>query len=219
MSPLIPTFPPAPPKAAPWVFVALDATRTRTDLLRSELSFLFTGTSPNLGIDLTDLIALPSNEELLEEVKDRAGLTWEQVGRLLGVSRRSVHKWLRGETMASSNEERLHRLKELVVAAEAGNGFSTRNRLLDRTNGLSAFELFRSGRMEDALNVVAGHSTVADPFAVLRVPARQISQAARAARRGPKLADTLNTDPSQEGTPTAYLNPDEAVIPANSDGD
>jgi transcriptional regulator with XRE-family HTH domain len=223
VSPLIPAAPAAPPKVPPLALIVLDATKTKSErhdfLTRPELSFLFEGTFSGVGLDIGDFIALPSQQELLEGVRDRAGLTWEQVSRLLGVSRRSVHKWLRGEKMASSNEERLHQLNELVAMADAGNGFSTRSRLLDSTNGLSAFDLFRSGRTAEAIDVAAGVLTIADPFASLRVPPREISPTARAARRGPKLGEILNVDPSQEGVPSPSLSDDDAVIRANSDGD
>jgi hypothetical protein len=46
---------------------------------------------------------LKSDSEELVWVKEVSGLTWEQLGKVLGVSRRSVHLWANGGRMNESN--------------------------------------------------------------------------------------------------------------------
>lgn len=55
-----------------------------------------------------------SVEELVRIVHSESGLTWEQLGRLMGVSRRSVHLWANGGRMSAGNEERLRNFAALV---------------------------------------------------------------------------------------------------------
>lgn len=45
--------------------------------------------------------------EAVRRVHDRSGLSWEQVARLFGVSRRSVHNWATGGVMNAENAARL----------------------------------------------------------------------------------------------------------------
>lgn len=50
----------------------------------------------------------------VRQLKDAADLTWDQIRRLFGVSRRAVHMWASGARMNSRNEERLTELLEIV---------------------------------------------------------------------------------------------------------
>lgn len=43
----------------------------------------------------------------IAELKDITGLTWDQVSRMFGVDRRSVHYWAQGATMNAANTENL----------------------------------------------------------------------------------------------------------------
>jgi transcriptional regulator with XRE-family HTH domain len=45
---------------------------------------------------------------------EASGLTWEQLGRAFGVSRRAVHMWANGARMNSANAESLYELVALV---------------------------------------------------------------------------------------------------------
>jgi DNA-binding transcriptional regulator YiaG len=57
--------------------------------------------------------APPPNAESSRRISDirlRTGLTWDQMARLFGVSRRTVHLWASGAAMSSAHEEHLHRL-------------------------------------------------------------------------------------------------------------
>jgi transcriptional regulator with XRE-family HTH domain len=62
------------------------------------------------------------------ELRRLSGLTWEQLARLLDVSRRSLHFWASGHAMNASHEERLARV--LAVVRKVDRGSSSANRAL-----------------------------------------------------------------------------------------
>jgi len=66
----------------------------------------------------------PATSERVRRLKDGSGLTWDQIRRLFGVSRRAVHMWAGGARMNSRNLERLSDLEMFV----AGLGTTTDER-------------------------------------------------------------------------------------------
>lgn len=52
----------------------------------------------------------------VRQLKEDSALTWDQLRRLFGVSRRAVHMWAGGAQMNSRNEERLAYLEQIVSA-------------------------------------------------------------------------------------------------------
>lgn len=83
-----------------------------------------------------DLSALVAN------LKVESGLTADQLGRLMGVSRRSIHNWAAGTAIAPVHEERLRELEMLVFSLSAGSPEERRKILLDSSNGPSLFKQF-----------------------------------------------------------------------------
>ncbi len=86
-------------------------------------SFAQTMTSDTASRDLGELQSISRN--LVVELKERADITWEQLAKALGVSRRAVHHWASGGRMASANEESVMRLMQevdQVHAAETDDG-------------------------------------------------------------------------------------------------
>lgn len=67
-----------------------------------------------------------------------SGLTADQLGRLFGVTRRSVQNWVAGGQMASFHEERLSHLYTVVLNAGASPE-ERRKKLLSSANGKSLF--------------------------------------------------------------------------------
>lgn len=55
--------------------------------------------------------------ESVTYLHDQTGLTWEQLGKLFGVSRRAVHMWAAGKRMNARNVQLLGELLRLVRAA------------------------------------------------------------------------------------------------------
>lgn len=77
-------------------------------------------------------------------LKAESGLTADQLGRLLGVSRRSIHNWATGSAIASSHEERVRELDSFISSLPAYTPEERRSLLLDSSNGPSLFKQFAS---------------------------------------------------------------------------
>jgi transcriptional regulator with XRE-family HTH domain len=92
-------------------------------------------------------------------VHEVSGLTWEQLARLLGVSRRTLHSWASGARVASGNLERLSTVAAFIEPRIANSPEENRVWLVSpRGAGPSRFdELRRSWTkgniMEDGLGV------------------------------------------------------------------
>lgn len=61
---------------------------------------------------------------------DRSGLTWEELARLFGVSRRAVHSWAAGGRMNAHHSELLSKLTLVVESVDTGDPAHTRGRLM-----------------------------------------------------------------------------------------
>jgi len=88
-------------------------------------------------------------------VKDHSGLTWEQLGRIFGVSRRAVHMWANGGRLNESNARRLREFAAVVRGIETGQENPTpesvRARLLEVVQDrLSIVDALRQERSSGA---------------------------------------------------------------------
>lgn len=100
-----------------------------------------------------------ATREAVSELRRISGLTWEQLGQLFAVSRRSVHFWASGKPLNAENETRLLQVLDIVRTADRGDARSTRSALLDVHDGSSAFDLLVEERFDEArarLGVGAG---------------------------------------------------------------
>jgi len=61
----------------------------------------------------------PAAAARVRRLKEDSGLTWDQLRRLFGVSRRTVHMWAGGGRINARNEERLAHLENVVAARGA----------------------------------------------------------------------------------------------------
>ena len=115
--------------------------------------------------------------QAISELRRISGLTWEQLGELFEVTRRSVHFWASGRPLSAANEERLMRVLDVVIYADRGNARSTRRALLNPQGGLSPFDLLVAQRFDEARSALGRGSG-------RTAPARtELSSAAKAARR------------------------------------
>ncbi|KQY55660.1 hypothetical protein ASD11_14185 [Aeromicrobium sp. Root495] len=77
-------------------------------------------------------------------VKEQSGLTWDQLGKVFGVSRRAVHLWANGGRVNAANERALRNFAAAVAAAKGETPDATRAALLspgeDGRSILSAFQ-------------------------------------------------------------------------------
>jgi len=84
------------------------------------------------------------------EIRRLSGLTWEQLGELFGVSRRSVHFWASGKPLSAINEARLMRVLDIIREGYRGDARSTRVALFHVSEGVTPFELLCSERFAEA---------------------------------------------------------------------
>lgn len=74
--------------------------------------------------------AAPSNpQEMVRWLYEESGLTWDQLARILGVSRRSVHAWANGQRVSGRNLERLSHVSSTIRAIEADSAVARRHAL------------------------------------------------------------------------------------------
>ncbi len=82
-----------------------------------------------------------------------SGLTWEQLGRMFGVSRRAVHLWANGGRMNSANAELLAELATLVRGLSGGPDERRALLLASKVDGSSAIDRIRARHGSDARDV------------------------------------------------------------------
>lgn len=124
----------------------------------------------------------------IAELRRITGLTWDQLARLFGVSRRAIHFWAAGKMMNSTNEERLARI--LAVARGMDRGSVQVNRaaiVAVHADGSCIFELLAAGEYERAASV----GGVGESRRMVRPKPSAATLAARAPRAPEVLVDTL----------------------------
>jgi hypothetical protein len=99
-----------------------------------------------------------STAEAVLEIRRRSGLTWEELGDLFDVSRRSVHHWASGKTVSARHDQMIHRVLAVIRQLDQGGQAGTRSRLLavDGVTGVSALDLLKDGLFDEAMARVEG---------------------------------------------------------------
>jgi hypothetical protein len=92
-----------------------------------------------------------SDREEVAWIKEHSGLTWDQLGKVFGVSRRAVHMWANGGRLNESNARRLRAFSAIIRDVEAETLRPTpevvRARLLQiESDGLSIIDRLRRER-------------------------------------------------------------------------
>ncbi len=119
------------------------------------------------------------------ELRRLSGLTWNQLARMFGVSRRSLHFWASGKPMTPSNEEHLQRVLAVLRKMDRGVASANRTALLAvREGGIIPFDLLVSGDYERALSILG-------PGVERRIAPPKVAQEARAARVPPSPEDLV----------------------------
>ncbi len=95
---------------------------------------------------------LEDHAAALQELRALSGLSWEQLARLFGVSRRAAHLWATSKAMSPTNEEHLYRCLAVLQRADRGGGAFNRTALLraDET-GVPPFDQLVAGRYDLAV--------------------------------------------------------------------
>lgn len=127
----------------------------------------------------------PPSQSVVAELRSRTQLTWAQLARALGVQRRSLHFWARGERPSAANLERLMGILGMVRSIDRGDPSETTAMLLESQGDRpSAFALLCEGRDEEVLELLRGRfAGVTETRERPRRPPRLTAEE-RARRRG-----------------------------------
>ncbi len=90
----------------------------------------------------------------ISEFRRLAGLTWEQLARVFGVARRSLHFWASGKPINATNEEHLRRLLAVLRQADRGTAQGNREMLLHDHHGVIPLDLLTAGRYDEFIQWV-----------------------------------------------------------------
>ena len=118
-----------------------------------------------------------TTRQAISELRRISGLTWEQLGELFDVSRRSVHFWASGKSLNAGNEQRLMQVLDVVRAADRGDARSTRAALFEVQDGTTPFAMLTEERFEEARAVLGAGAPRTRPALA------KLSAAATAARK------------------------------------
>lgn len=92
-----------------------------------------------------------SDKDVVTWVKEHSGLTWEQLAKAFGVSRRAVHLWASGGHMNAQNAEVLRDLEATIRATGEQDPARVRAALTTKqSNGFSPLEQLRLQATSDA---------------------------------------------------------------------
>jgi len=95
-----------------------------------------------------------ASSEAISELRRLSGLTWTQLAKVFGVSRRSLHFWASGEKLNAPNEERLRRILALVRRADRGTARTNREILLQDRQGIVPLDLLAEGKLDEFIKLV-----------------------------------------------------------------
>ncbi len=137
-----------------------------------------------------------STAEAIMEIRRRSGLTWQELGELFDVSRRSIHHWANGKPVSAGNDRTIRRMLAAIRHLDRGSQRDTRALLLsiDQATGVSPLDLLQAGRFDDATTPFLGDWTP-EPH---RVP---LSPAAQDARRPPAATLLLGAEQDRPDIP------------------
>lgn len=126
------------------VFLVSDQPRWSADLWGQ------TTPSSVLALNASTAVVRSDQDEILW-VKEKSGLTWDQLGKVFGVSRRAVHLWANGGRMNEPNAQVLRNFAAAVATHQGGSPEKTRAALLVHEGGLASIvDTFRRAQVRGA---------------------------------------------------------------------
>jgi len=136
-------------------------------------------TNSGLAINVA-MAATTTPSAAIAELHCRSGLTWDQLARLFGVTRRSIHFWASGKALNAANEERLGRVLAVVRYIDRGHTQATRTALMTALDdGVIPFDLLAKDEFDAVMERLGAGPQRSMPALA------PLSAAARAARRPP----------------------------------
>jgi hypothetical protein len=134
-----------------FLFLApVPATSNGPSMVRPEVRHIRATTSPSALPILPGAAPRPTPPEsrqasqVVRDLHESSGLTWDQLAKLFGVSRRAVHHWANGGNLTVRNWDILNELSRLVRSIPGDDPASRRAYLLSpKDNGYSMFESLR----------------------------------------------------------------------------
>lgn len=137
----------------------------------------------------TVLVQAKAESAPIGELRRLSGFTWNQLARLFGVSRRSLHFWASGNAMSPANEEHLHRLLATIRKIDRGSASANRAILLAASKGGAIpLDLLADHQYDQVLAAVGTSDTPVRP--VLK-PLSQSSLDGRRPRPPEELVEAL----------------------------
>lgn len=105
------------------------------------------------GFDLSFFMNQPEDDwsgaQLVRELRQLSGLTWQQAADLVGVKPRTLHNWATGHVIAEKNRRRLGDLLAVLRHIDQGYGEANRDLLLHTSiEGRTVFALLECGEFE-----------------------------------------------------------------------
>lgn len=108
--------------------------------------------SSSIPMDLVPPAAkFRSDREEIAWIKEHSGLTWDQLGKVFGVSRRAVHMWANGGRLNETNARHLHEFSAVIRKFELESPGSTAEMIRSRclqieSDGYNIIDQFRRDR-------------------------------------------------------------------------
>lgn len=99
-----------------------------------------------------------STAEAVLEIRRLSGLTWEELGDLFDVSRRSIHHWASGRPVSAKHDKMIRQMLAAIRYLDRGDRADTRALLLavDHATEVSVLDLLKDGRFDEAMGRVEG---------------------------------------------------------------
>lgn len=112
------------------------------------------------GSPMADAAPRPADDEspvvstrsAISELRLLSGLTWDQLGELFGVSRRSVHYWVSGQALNREHERHVREVLDIVKVADRGSAQANRAMLSEVREGRSGLALLAAKDFSAARN-------------------------------------------------------------------
>jgi hypothetical protein len=116
--------------------------------------------SPSAGRAFDPAPVTTPAQRMAAELRSVSGLTNEEIGPLVGVSRRSLQAWIAGESISARNEIRLRAVLDAVRALAADTREATRDRLFQRPtlHAVRPYDLVAEQRYDAAVDLVLTRS-------------------------------------------------------------